>query len=139
MKRLALGAAAGLAFALLPIGTAQAASATADVTLENNAQYSTQGNILYVGVKVTCTGGSGGVQVMVQQAPPETPYPVAAGSGLNPVSCDGQQHETAVTIFGEGFDAGTATATATLTVTDPAGGSVLATDTDTRQISIVID
>lgn len=138
MKRIALGVATGLAFALAPIGTAQAASATADVTLENTAQYSVQGNILYVGVKATCTDGAGAVTVQVTQEPPETPYPVAFGSGPNAVVCDGQQHETAVTIFGEGFDAGTATATATLTVTDPAGGAVLATDTDTRQITIVV-
>jgi hypothetical protein len=137
-KRMAISAAAGLALALAPMGVANAAPATASVTIENTAQYSTQGNILYVGVKTSCTGGSGGVSVQVQQYPPETATPVAAGSGISPVVCDGQQHETAVTIFGEGFDAGTATATATLTVTDTSGGGVLATATDSRQITIAV-
>ena len=130
--------ATGLAFALAPLGVAQADAATADVTLENTAQYDIQGNILHVGVKATCSGGVGAVTVQVTQSPPETPYPVAFGSGPNAVVCDGQQHETAVTIYGEGFDAGQATATATLTVTDPAGGALLATDTDSRQITIAV-
>jgi hypothetical protein len=140
MKKLALGAAVGLALALAPVGVgvAQASSATASVIVETNAQYDIQGSILHVGVKATCSGGAGAVTVQVTQSSPETPYPVAFGSGPNAVVCDGQQHETAVTIHGEGFDAGKATATATLTVTDPAQTELLATDTDTQQINIVV-
>jgi hypothetical protein len=127
VRRLALGAAAAFALALVPAGVAQAQ--TADVAIEPNAQYDIEGAILHVEVKATCTGGTGLVTVQVTQSPPETPYPVAFGSGPNSVVCDGQTHETGVTIFGEGFDAGKALATATLTA--PSG-----TDTDERIIDI---
>jgi hypothetical protein len=141
MKRIRLltllGALAlALSLGLLSAGVAAAAPATADVSIEPNAQYDIQGSILHVELRVTCTGGSGGVVVEVTQSPPETPYPVAFGSGPNAVVCDGQGHEAAVTIFGEGFDAGTAFATATLTVVDPTTLEPLATDTDQRNIDI---
>jgi hypothetical protein len=132
-----LGAVAlAVPLALLSSGVAAAAQATADVAIEPNAQYDIQGSILHVGLRVTCSGGAGGVVVEVTQSPPETPYPVAFGSGPNSVVCDGQAHEAAVTIFGEGFDAGTALATATLTVVDPTTLETLATDTDQRSINI---
>jgi hypothetical protein len=139
MKKLALGA-AGLALALatIGVGVAQASSATASVTVDSNAQYDIQGSILHVGVKATCSGGAAAVVVKVTQSPPETPYPMAFGSGPNPVVCDGQQHQTAVTIHGEGFDAGKALATATLTVVEPTTLETLATDTDTKQITIFV-
>jgi hypothetical protein len=141
MKRIRLlillGAlAVALPFGVLSVGSAAAAPAFADVSIEPNAQYDIEGAILHVELKVTCTGGAGGAVVEVTQSPPETPYPVAFGSGPNAVVCDGQAHEAAVTIFGEGFDAGKALATATLTVTDPTTLQVLATDTDTRYIDI---
>jgi hypothetical protein len=132
-----LGAlAVALPFGLLSAGVAAAAPASADVSIEPNAQYDIQGSILHVELKVTCTGGAGGVVVEVTQSPPETPYPVAFGSGPNSVVCDGQAHEAAVTIFGEGFDAGTALATATLTVVDPTTLETLATDSAQRTINI---
>jgi hypothetical protein len=134
--RILLGAlVVALPLTLLSAGVA-AASASADVSIEPNAQYDVVGAILHVGLRVTCTGGAGGVVVEVTQSPPETPYPVAFGSGPNSVVCDGQAHEAAVTIFGEGFDAGTALATATLTVVDPTTLEPLATDTDQRIINI---
>jgi hypothetical protein len=141
MKRIRLltllGALAlALSFGLLSAGAAAAAPASADVSIEPNAQYDIQGSILHVELRATCTGGAGGVVVQVTQSPPETPYPVAFGSGPNSVVCDGQAHEAAVTIFGEGFDAGTALATATLTVVDPTTLEPLATDTDQRNIDI---
>lgn len=136
MRRLALGAAAAFALTLAPAGVAQAAPAYADVSIEPNAQYDIQGTILHVELKATCTGGTGGVVVQVTQSPPETPFPVAFGSGPNAVVCDGQAHEVGVTIHGIGFDAGRATATATLTVVDPVNGQTAATDTDTREIDI---
>jgi hypothetical protein len=117
-------------------GVAKAQPATADVSIEPNAQYDIVGSILHVEVRATCTGGKGAVVVEVTQSPPETPYPVAFGSGPNSVVCDGQAHEAGVTIFGEGFDAGTALATATLTVVDPTTLETLATDTDQRSINI---
>jgi hypothetical protein len=131
-----LGAVAlALPLALLSAGVA-VAQATADVSIEPLAQYDIQGSILHVEVRATCAGGSGGVVVEVTQSPPETPYPVAFGSGPNAVVCDGQAHEAGVTIFGEGFDAGTALATATLTVVDPTTQETLATDTAQRTIDI---
>jgi hypothetical protein len=134
--RILLGAlVVALPLTLLSAGVA-AASASADVSVEPNAQYDVVGAILHVGLRVTCTGGAGGVVVEATQSPPETPYPVAFGSGPNSVVCDGQAHEAAVTIFGEGFDAGTALATATLTVVDPTTLEPLATDTDQRTINI---
>jgi hypothetical protein len=141
MKRIRLlvllgAVAVALPLALLSAGVAAAQSASADVSIEPNAQYDVVGAILHVGLRVTCTGGAGGVVVEVTQSPPETPYPVAFGSGPNSVVCDGQTHEAAVTIFGEGFDAGTALATATLTVVDPTTLETLATDTDQRTINI---
>jgi hypothetical protein len=129
VRRLALGAAAAFALALASAGAANAASTSADVIIEPNAQYDVHGAILHVEVKVTCTGGSGLVVVDVNQSPPETPYPVGFGSGPNPVVCDGRTHETGVTIQGLGFDAGKAMATATLT--SPSGS-----DTDKRMIDI---
>ena len=141
MKRirllLLLGAvAAALSLTLLSAGVAAAGPASADVSIDPNAQYDIEGSILHVGLRVTCTGGAGAVVVEVTQSPPETPYPVAFGSGPNSVVCDGQGHEAAVTIFGEGFDAGTALATATLTVVDPTTLGTLATDTAQRSINI---
>jgi hypothetical protein len=135
--RILLGAlVVALPFGLLSTGVAAAQSASGDVSIEPNAQYDVVGAILHVGLRVTCTGGAGGVVVEVTQSPPETPYPVAFGSGPNSVVCDGQTHEAAVTIFGEGFDAGSALATATLTVVDPTTLEALATDTDQRTINI---
>jgi hypothetical protein len=85
------------------------------VTIQPQASYILAGSVLSVGLDVKCQGGSGDVVVNVTQSPPETPYPVAAGSGPQVVVCDGQTHTVAVTITGFGFDAGTAWATADLT------------------------
>lgn len=141
MKRIRLLVLLGALVVVLPLGVlsagvAGAQPAFADVSLEPNAQYDIHGFILHVEVRATCTGGAGAVVVDVTQSPPETPYPVAFGSGPNPVVCDGAAHETGVTIHGEGFDAGKALATATLTVTDPTSLQVLAMDTDQRTIDI---
>jgi hypothetical protein len=141
MKRIRLlillgAVAVALPLAVLSAGSAGAAPAFADVSIEPNAQYDIQGFILHVEVRATCGGGDGLVVVEVTQSPPETPYPVAFGSGPNPVVCDGHEHETGVTIFGEGFDAGRALATATLTVSDPTTMEVLATATAQRTIDI---
>jgi hypothetical protein len=76
---------------------------------------------------------NGLVDVMVEQFPPETPYPMGFGSGPQPVVCDGKTHTVGVTIVGEGFDAGRAKATATLTVPP----SMQPAATATRWITIV--
>ena len=83
-------------------------------------------------MQVSCTGGSGPVDVTVNQYPPETPYPVAAGSGPQLVVCDGRSRSVAVTVVGFGFDAGQARATATLVA--PLGSPK--TKTASRQILI---
>ena len=85
------------------------------MTIQPQASYILAGAMINVGLYVKCQGGSGEVIVNVTQLPPETPYPMAAGSGPQTVVCDGQTHSVAVTVTGFGFDAGTASATADLT------------------------
>ena len=113
----------GMLAVILPIGLAQGA-AKADaggpqVTIQPQASYIIAGATIDVGLNVKCQGGSGEVVVNVTQSPPQTPYPMAAGSGPQTVVCDGQMHTVAVTIAGFGFDAGTAWATADLTTGSP--------------------
>jgi hypothetical protein len=133
-----LGAVAvALPLAVLSAGSAAAQPAFADVSIEPNAQYDIQGAILHVELRAACDGGAGAVVVDVTQSPPETEFPLAAGSGPRSVVCDGTAHEVGVTIFGEGFDAGRAFATATLTVVDPNNTTqVLAQDMAQRTIDI---
>lgn len=95
------------------------------VEIQYDAQYDTAGFQLQVGLLVTCRKGTvpnapGQVMVDVEQSPPETPTPVAWGSGLNNVVCDGKPHYATLTINGAGFDGGRARATATLI--PPVGG-----------------
>jgi hypothetical protein len=122
---------------VLPIslqqGVAQAAS-DPQVTIQQDASYNLAGAVINVGLDVKCQGGSGDVVVNLTQSPPETPYPMAAGSGPQVVVCDGQMHTVAVTVAGFGFDAGTAFATADLTTGSPA---VVAHAQ--RTITIVVD
>lgn len=89
------------------------------VIIQPQAQYILAGATIDVGLDVKCTGGSGDVIVNVTQSPPQTPYPVASGSGPQVVVCDGQFHSVAVTVAGFGFDAGKAWATADLTTGSP--------------------
>ena len=102
------------------------------MTIQPHASYILAGAVINVGLYVKCQGGSGNVVVNVTQSPPETPYPVAAGSGPQIVVCDGQTHSVAVTVAGFGFDAGTALATADLTTDSPAGAHAQ------RSINIVV-
>jgi hypothetical protein len=127
MKRLRLLVVLGAVAVALPLGltTAKAtgSSTSNSVSINYNAQYDTLGNTIHVGLQVRCKPGGldidglpipGQVMVDVSQAPPETPTPVAAGSGLNNVVCDNRTHSVGVTIVGQGFDAGKAKAKATL-------------------------
>jgi len=105
---------------------------TNQVYIQQYADYDFVGTTIDVGLYVRCTGGSGDVIVNVSQSPPETPYPVGAGSGPQIVVCDGQTHSVGVTIVGAGFDAGKAWATADLTTAS--GGSAHAQ----RWITIIV-
>jgi hypothetical protein len=99
------------------------------VSINYYADYEFVGGILDVGLHVTCSGGSGALDVTVTQEPPETPYLMAAGSGPQTVVCDGHSHSVAVTVGGGIFDAGKAKAKATLLA--PSGDKEV-----TRQILI---
>ena len=124
--------AVALSVGLLP-GIAKASSGGGpQVTIQPQASYNLAGAVINVGLNVKCQGGSGDVVVNLTQSPPETPYPMAAGSGPQVVVCDGQTHTVAVTVTGFGFDAGTAWATADLT-TDS-----LASAHAQRSINIVV-
>ena len=116
MKKIAMGVTAA-ALALVPAGIASATTSTTTgnaVSIGQDADYDFVGTNLDVALQVRCSGGSGTVEVNVEQAPPETPYPVAFGTGPQMVVCDGRTRAVAVTIVGVGFDAGRAKATATL-------------------------
>jgi hypothetical protein len=113
----------GMLAVVLPIGLLQGVAkanggggSTNQVTIQPKAEYILAGGVINVGLYVKCQGGSGDVVVNVTQSSPATPYPIAAGSGPQIVVCDGQTHSVAVTVTGEGFDAGTAWATADLSI-----------------------
>ena len=129
----------GMLAVILPVGLLQGvakasgSSSPNQVTIQPQASYVTAGFTIDVGLYVKCQGGSGDVIVNVTQSQPQTPYPVAFGSGPQVVVCDGHTHSVAVTVAGTGtFDAGTATATADLSV----GPTVVAQDQ--RSINIVV-
>jgi hypothetical protein len=117
MRKVLLGAVAALTFVLIvaPAGVASARGHTGtQVTIKSQADYDFVGTTIDVGLEIRCSGGSGSVIVDLEQFPPETPYPVATGSGPQIVTCDGRTRSVAVTVAGFGFDAGKAKATATL-------------------------
>jgi hypothetical protein len=104
-----------LVFAPANVALASGNTGTAQVTIKSPADYDFVGTTIDVALEVRCSGGSGSVIVNLNQYPPETPYPVATGSGPQIVTCDGRTRSVAVTVAGFGFDAGRAKATATLT------------------------
>jgi hypothetical protein len=124
MKRLRLLVVLGAVAVALPLGLATAkatggsgTTGSNSVSIAQDAQYDLLGGIIHVGLTVSCKnnmGAPGQVEVTVEQWPPETPYYMAAGGGLNNVVCDGKPHTVGVSVTGEGFDAGRAKATATL-------------------------
>jgi hypothetical protein len=137
VKRIRMLAVLGVLAVALPIsllsGVAQAGSGP-QVTIQEEASYTTAGSLIDVGLAVRCQGGSGNVAVNVTQSSPPSPFGGgAAGSGASNVVCDGQTHEVAVTVFGFGFGAGQAWATADLTV-----GSPTVVAHDQRWINIVV-
>jgi len=130
MKRILAAAALAAPLALVP-GVALATGGTggtsgSSVTIQQYADYEAAGFVLDVGLQVRCSGGVNGlVTVNVEQYPPETASPIGFGSGPQTVVCDGKTRAVAVTIGGEGYDAGRAKATALLTV--PMGSGATAT------------
>ena len=120
MKRIVMLTLLGSLAVVLPIGlqqgVAQASNVGPQVTIQPQASYNFAGTVINVGLDVKCQGGSGDVVVNLTQSQPETPFPLAVGSGPQTVVCDGQMHTVGVTVGGFGFDAGTASATADLMV-----------------------
>jgi hypothetical protein len=141
VKRIRVLTVLGMLAVALPIGL-QAGVAQADegsppnqVTIQQQASYILAGSVIDVGLYVKCPAGSssGEVVVNVMQSPPQTPFPVGAGSGPSPVVCDGHTHPVAVTVTGFGYGAGQAWATADLTV-----GTSGVVAHDQRWITIVV-
>lgn len=141
MKRLILGAVAATAAASAAVLVPQAAGATGggstpttEIVINAKADYDNAGATLDLGGQVKCKGAlnDGLISGSVSQSPPETPYPVSFSVGASPVVCDGQWHSFALTVAGEGYDAGLATATVTVT---PVAGSPA--KTVTKCITIV--
>jgi len=138
VKRIRLLILLGMVAVALPLGLLQGIAKATDsppanqVTIQQYVDYDFAGTQLDVGLYVRCKGGSGSVIVNVSQSPPQTPYPVGAGSGPQIVVCDGYTHAVGVTITGFGFDAGTAKVKADLTTAS--GGSVHAE----RWVTIVV-
>lgn len=119
MKRLRLLVVLGAIAVALPLGltTAKATGSTgttSSVTINSRADFELFGTQLDVGLNVRCYGGSGFVDVWVDQYPPETPAPVGMGSGATMVVCDGKTRPVGVTVEGAVYDEGRAKATATL-------------------------
>jgi hypothetical protein len=141
VKRIRMLTLLGMLAVALPVGLLQGVAQASDqggppnqVTIQSDASYIIAGATIDVGLNVKCQGGSGDVVVNVMQSPPQTPYPVGAGSGPQIVVCDGHTHTVAVTIAGFGFDAGTAWATADLTTSGSPAGAAHAQ----RWITIVV-
>lgn len=137
MKRLILGTVAATAATAAAVLVPQAAGATGNtggnqVSINQYADFNFNGTQLDVGLQVSCTGGTGVVNVSVDQAYPESPDPLGAhGAGVMDVVCDGKTHNVGVTVLGVIYDAGKAKATATLM----AG---TATKTVSRQIVVKV-
>ena len=85
-----------------------------------------------VGFQFQCFGGTGVINVTLEQGPqqPNGTFAGFGGGSVN-VPCDGQQRIAAATVFGSGLQLGNALAQATLT--SPAG-----TASDARVVNIVL-
>jgi hypothetical protein len=132
VRRLALGAAAAFAatLAVVPGVALATGGGSSAVAINQYADFNFNGTQLDVGLQVACTGGTGVVNVSVDQPYPESPDPLGAhGTGVMDVVCDGKTHNVGVTVIGVIYDAGKAKATAMLTA--PSG-----TVTTSRQIVI---
>jgi hypothetical protein len=124
MKRIRLLILLGMVAVALPLGLLQGiakatgtSGTTGRVSINQYADYDTEGTWLDLGLQVACTdpSGRGEVQVHVSQYDPETPYPAAEAGGVQLVVCDGRSHYVNLSAFGGVFDGGRAYATATVT------------------------
>lgn len=123
MKKLVLGAVASAAVVAGMVLVPSVAGATGgttppanSITIGQYADYGLNGTNLDVDLEVRCTGGSGFVQLEVQQYYPETPN-TAGAYGIStptPVVCDGTSRYVNATIVGSVFDGGKAKAKAFL-------------------------
>lgn len=122
MKKLLIGAAAAATVAV-PLAVAPAVAGASSGTYPANsvsigayADYGLNGTNLDVDLQVRCTGGSGFVEVQVDQYYPETPNPAGAHGFSTPtaVVCDGRTRHVTATIVGVVFDGGRAKAKAAL-------------------------
>jgi hypothetical protein len=123
MKRIRLLILLGMVAVALPLGLLQGIAKATDtsgitgrLSINQYADYDTEGTWLDLGLQVTCKdpSGKGNVQVHVSQYEPETPYPVAEADGTQLVVCDGRSRYVTVSAFGGVFDGGKAYATAGL-------------------------
>ena len=136
MKRVLLAAAVTVPLALAPAvafageRTTSTTSSDNSVSINQYADFNFNGTQLDVGLQVRCTGGTGVVNVDVDQPYPESPDPLGAhGTGVMDVVCDGKTHNVGVTVVGVIYDAGKAKAKANLVA--PSG-----TKNATRQIVV---
>jgi hypothetical protein len=141
VKRVMLGAAAAAVAATAAVLVPQAAGATGstggsttEIYINSTVDYDNAGASLDLGGLAKCKGtmNDGLISGSVSQSPPQTPYPVSFSTGEGAVVCDGQWHAFALTVFGAGYDAGTAKATVTVT---PVAGSPA--KTVTKYVTIV--
>jgi hypothetical protein len=136
MKRVLLAAAVTVPLALAPAvafageHTTSTTPSGSAVSINQYADFNFNGTQLDVGLQVRCAGGTGVVNVSVDQPYPESPDPLGAhGTGIMDVVCDGKTHNVGATVIGVIYDAGKATATATLTASS-------GTKTVSRQIVV---
>jgi len=131
MKRIRLLILLGMVAVALPLGLLQgiakatgSSGTTNSISINQYADFEDVGTTLDVGLVVKCTSttGTGVVDVTVTQTYPETPQPIAGGSGPQDVVCDGRSHSVGVTIGGLFFDTGKAYAKADLTTIDSLPG-----------------
>ena len=118
MKRALAIAALAAPLALAPsiaFATGGTGTNPSSVSINQYADFNFAGTQLDVGLQVRCTGGTGVVNVSVDQPYPESPDPLGAhGTGVMDVVCDGKTRPVGVTVVGVIYDAGQAKATATL-------------------------
>jgi hypothetical protein len=116
VKRAMAVAALAAPLVLAPgIAFATGSTGGSSVSINESADFNFAGTQLDVGLQVKCTGGTGVVNVSVDQPYPESPDPLGAhGTGVMDVVCDGRTRPVGVTVIGVIYDAGQAKATATL-------------------------
>jgi hypothetical protein len=135
MKKALVAAAIAAPLAIIP-GTALATTSGGttggynSVTIQQYADWDTDGMSLDVGLYVTCkgTGGLGSVTVTVTQKQGLTNV---IGTGPQNVTCDGRTRPVNVTVFGTKYNAGYAKATAQLYPVGAASPAATATRTIT--------